>query len=367
MKIAIIHDWLTGMRGGEKVLEAFCELFPEAEIVTLFHFKGSVSPLIESHKIHTSFLQKAATRKNYRYLLPLMPAAIESFDLTEYGLVISLSHCVAKGVKVKKGTVHICYCFTPMRYIWDMKDAYLKRSGSSPLTKMVMQFCAPFLKKWDISASDRVNYFIAASQNVRGKISEYYRRQSSVIFSPVNTEKFDRQRRSEDFYLVVSAFAPYKRVDLAIETFNDLGLPLKIIGTGQDEKKLKNMALPNIEFLGWQNDSVVVDYYARCKALIFPGEEDSGIVPLEAMASGKPVIAYGKGGALETVVDQVTGIFFYEETPQALIKAVMSMEENNSGFIPSEIRQHAAKFDKKIFKEKIRTYVTDKMSDAKKI
>jgi glycosyltransferase involved in cell wall biosynthesis len=367
MKIALVHDWLTGMRGGEKVLEAFCELFPEAEIFTLFHFKGAVSSLIESHEIHTSFLQKAATQKNYRYLLPLMPAAVESFSLTEYELVISLSHCVSKGVRVREDATHVCYCFTPMRYIWDMKDAYFNAPGSNPLARAIMYFITPFLRRWDISTSDKVDYFIANSQNVRKRIEKYYKRQSSVIFSPVDTEKFDWRRKSEDFYLVVSAFAPYKRVDLAIETFNDLGLSLKIIGSGQDEKRLKRMARGNIEFLGWQTDDVVVDYYARCRALIFPGEEDSGIVPLEAMASGKPVIAYAKGGALETVVDAVTGILFYKQTRSALKKAVMDMEKNKSNFMPLQIKQHAAKFDKAIFKDKIRVYADNIINNAKKI
>lgn len=368
MKIALVHDWLTGMRGGERVLEALCEIYPEADIYTILHCPGRVSPAIEKHNIFTSFIQGLPAAKNkYRHYLPLMPMAIERFDLSSYQLIVSSSHCVAKGVRVSKDSLHICYCSTPMRYIWDMRDAYLSSGSYNLLIGSSMRLFVPFLRRWDVSAADRVNYFIANSQNVQRKIEKYYKRQSTVIYPPADIERFSWQEPSRGFYLIVSAFAPYKRVDLAIKAFNELRLPLKIIGAGEDEKRLKKMASSNIEFLGWQSDNVVAEYLSQCKALIFPGEEDSGIVPIEAMASGKPVIAYAKGGALETVVDRVTGIFFYEQNSQALSEAVIGFEKGSHSFMPWRIRQHVAQFDKKIFKVKIEQFINNiLLSNVKK-
>ena len=375
MRIALIHDWLTGMRGGEKVLEAFCELFPEAEIFTLFHFKGTVSPLIESHKIHTSFLQGFAGKKWYRYLLPLMPAAVESLNIKEFDLVISLSHCVAKGAIPAKQSVHICYCYTPMRYIWDMHDEYFKKRETGFLAKTLMPVFLPYLKKWDVRSCQRVDYFIADSKNVQKKIKKFYNRDSEVIYPPVNAENFTISDNIGDFYLVVGAFAPYKRLDLAIEAFNILGYPLKVVGCGQEEKRIKSMAKGNIEFLGWQTNDALKGYYARCQALIFPGEEDFGIVPLEAMAAGRPVIAYGKGGTLETVVsidntrngEYGTGIFFYEDTPASLVEAIHKVERSQDKINPLKIRERVCGFTEDIFKKRIKKFVYDKMKDAKKI
>jgi glycosyltransferase involved in cell wall biosynthesis len=357
MKVAIVHDWLTGMRGGEKVLESLCELFPQATIFTLIHIKGTLSPTIEKMDIKTSFLQNMPlVRRYYRYYLPLMPKAVESFDLSAFDLVISSSHCVAKGAKTKGR--HICYCHTPMRYIWEMYDQYFVNKRTSFFTKHIMGLLRPYLRRWDVATAGRVNYFIANSENVRARILQHYKREASVIYPPVDTELFTPIDEEGNYYLIVSAFAPYKRVDLAIEAFNVLGLPLKVIGSGPEETRLKKMAGPNIEFLGWKSDLELKDYYARCKAFIFPTEEDFGITPLEAQAAGRPVIAYKKGGALETVIEDVTGVFFEKQTVDSLIGAIHRF--NTMSFDKSKIRKQAEKFDQKTFKEKLKMFVDEK-------
>ncbi|MDO8733843.1 MAG: glycosyltransferase [Elusimicrobiota bacterium] len=362
MKIAIIHDWLTGMRGGEKCLEVFCELYPSATVFTLVHIKGTVSETIEKMKIKTSFLQHLpGIEKRYRYYLTLMPKAIEQFDLTGYDLILSSSHCVAKGVKVPENSLHICYCYTPMRYIWDMYEQYF--GDSKFYIKFAMKMIKPYLRKWDVESSKNVNYFIAISEYIRERIKRHYGCDSDVIFPPVDTDFFTPSTLyplpSTGYYLIVSAFAPYKKVNLAIETFNKLGLSLKIIGSGQDEKKLKRIAKKNIEFLGWRNNNELRKYYQNCRAIIFPGEEDFGIVPVEAQACGKPVIAYKKGGVLETVIDGITGIFFEEQTMESLSAAVLKFE--NMKFNSREVRESAERFGRKKFSELIKNYIDEKI------
>ena len=362
MKVAIIHDWLTGMRGGEKCLEVFCELYPAATLFTLVHIKGTVSETIEKMDIKTSFIQHFPDiEKKYRYYLPLMPKAIRSFDLIGYDLILSSSHCVAKGVRIPKKSLHICYCYTPMRYLWDMYGQYF--GDSKFYIKLAMNIVKPYLQKWDVESSKNVNYFIAISEHVKNRIKKHYNRDAIVINPPVDTDFFtptsDFGLRTSDYYLIVSAFAPYKKVDLAIEAFNQLGYPLKIIGSGQDEAKLKKIAKNNIEFLGWRDNEELRDYYQNCKALIFPGEEDFGIVPVEAQACGKPVIAYKKGGALETVIDGITGIFFEEQTIGSLIEAVKKFE--NTKFNGNVIRSNAGKFGRKKFFELIKNYIDEKI------
>lgn len=358
------------MRGGEKCLEILCELFPDADLYTLLHIKGKMSEQIEGMNIITSFLQKLPfVEKRYRYYLPIMPFAIERFDMSRYDLIISSSHCVAKGIVKRPATCHICYCHTPMRYIWDMYHHYFGNGRLGWLSGKTIPLFRDYLRKWDVSSADRVDYFITISENVLLRIKRHYNRESEIIYPPVNTDFFTPLGDDGDYYLMVTAFAPYKRIDLAIEAFNILGYPLKIIGTGQDEKRLKGIAMQNIEFPGWIPDQEIRGYYARCKAFIFPGEEDFGITPLEAQSAGRPVIAYGKGGALETVIPiqkndhrslPPTGVFFYEQTVESLIEAVKYFEDNGSSFSKEKIREHARRFDRSIFKGRIEGVIRDK-------
>lgn len=379
MKIAIIHDWLTGMRGGEKCLEVFCRLYPEADLFTLLHIPGSVSSIIETRKIHTSFLQLLPfVEKKYRHFLPLMPLAIEKFDLTGYDLVLSSSHCVAKGVIPGKKTLHISYCYTPMRYIWDQYEQYFNRTASGILTSTAMGLIAPGLRRWDVRSSKRVDEFVAISRHVQKRIKKYYHRESTVIYPPVDSTFYSPTgERGEDFYLIVSAFAPYKRLDLAVEAFNELGYPLVIIGEGQSAEYLRSIAGPNIQFRGWLSNEEIRTCYARCRAFVFCGEEDFGITPLEAQCMGKPVIGFAKGGLLETVIPDrqtwksetgiseektchPTGVFFHQQTPDALITAIRHFEKVEDRFESEVIRNHALAFDLNIFSDRIWEFIEDR-------
>jgi len=371
MKVALVHDWLTGMRGGEKVLEVFCELFPDAHLYTLLHNRGSLSNTIEDMDIRTSFIQKLPLiKKKYRHLLPIFPTAIERFDLREYDLVLSSSHCVAKGVKTGAGTLHICYCFTPMRYIWDLYNLYFGKERAGMFTRLATSLVLNYLRKWDVASCNQVNKFVAISRYIAERIGKNYGRDSDLIYPPVDCSYFQPKQTNDGFYLMVSPLAPNKRVDLAVEAFNTIGLPLIVIGSGQEEKKLENMAGKNIKLMGWQSDEVVREHYVNCKALIFPGVEDFGIVPLEAQACGKPVIAFGEGGALETIIPldkkaenrteqlvNATGLFFYEQTAESLANAVARFEDVQGRFNWQVIRRNAESFDRAIFKDKIRKYI----------
>ena len=278
MKVALVHDWLTGMRGGEKCLEILCELYPDADLYTLIHVKGHLSEAIERMKIKTSFLQRfPMASKYYRYYLPLFPSAIERFDLREYDLVLSTSHCVAKGIISMPESLHISYCFTPMRYIWDMYFEYFKESRLG-FEKMLTPFVSNYLRTWDVTSSQRVDFFIAISNHVQGRIKKFYRRESTVIYPPVDCDFYHPVPSPEgrgDYFLMVTALAPYKRVDLAIEAFNRLGRPLLIVGDGQETGGLKKKAKKNIEFLGWQDGPSIRDYYRGCRHLSFPGKRTS--------------------------------------------------------------------------------------------
>jgi glycosyltransferase involved in cell wall biosynthesis len=363
MKVALVHDWLTGMRGGEKCLEVFCELFPEATIFTLLHNKGSVSPKIERMKIKTSFIQCLPNAAiNYRSYLPLFPLAIESFNLKGFDLILSSSHCVAKGVKAPKESLHICYCYTPMRYAWLFFNEYFAKAGL--IKKMLISFIIRRLKAWDLKSNENVDFFVAISDNVKIRIKQFYKRDAEVIYPPLEITKFNLSAKEEDFYLIVSALAPYKRIDIAIEAFNIIGKKLVIIGTGDCQQDLKRIAGKNIDFLGWVDDVKIGDYYQRCKALIFPTEEDFGIVPLEAQACGKPVIAYAKGGALETL-NSDTGVFFFPQSPSALIEAIKGFESKKSTFNREVIRKNALRFDRDIFKKNIENFVKEKINAKK--
>lgn len=371
MKVALVHDWLTGMRGGEKCLEVLCELFPDATLYTLLYKKGSVSETISRMKIKTSFIQRLPfALKHYQKYLPLFPTAIEQFDLTEYDLVISSSHCVAKGVITPPETCHICYCHTPMRYAWEMYYTYFNKNNVGPLVRWSIPLFMNYLRTWDEKSSDRVDYFVANSENVRRRIQKHYRRDAEVIYPPADTDNFSLTKNVGDYFLVTSALVPYKRVDLAILAFNELNLPLLIIGEGVEKNKLRKLARENIKFLDWQNPSDLKKFYSECKALIFPGEEDFGIVPVEVQTCGKPVIAFGKGGVTESVkgvypnqeiTSHHTGIFFYPQTKDALIHAVRSFESVQ--FDPGKIRENALRFDRRIFKGKIKEFIEVKFAE----
>jgi glycosyltransferase involved in cell wall biosynthesis len=373
-KVALVHDWLTGMRGGEKCLEILCELFPQATVYTLLHKKGSVSDIIARMKIETSFIQKLPfSSTHYQKYLPLFPTAIEQFDLREYDLVISSSHCVAKGVITRPETCHLCYCYTPMRYAWEMYHAYFSGNNISPLVRWSVPFFMNYLRTWDEQSADRVDYFVAISENVRRRIRKHYRRDAEVIYPPVDTDYFELSARQGEYYLVTSALVPYKRVDLAVAAFNQLGRPLLVIGEGSERKKLVKMARGNIRFMNCQPLQRLKEYYRNCRALIFPGEEDFGIVPVEAQACGKPVIAFGRGGVAESVkgvysgkdaVPSTTGVFFYPQTAEALIEAVNYSDSVR--FQPEVIRQHALRFDQKVFRQRIKDFTEKKFEEHRR-
>ncbi len=352
MKVALVHDWLNGMRGGEKVLEGLCSLYPEADLYTLLYDRSKLSPTITSHKVFTSFIQRLpGAKKFYRHYLPLFPSAIEQFDLRAYELVISTSHCVAKGVLTAPGTLHLCYCHTPMRYAWEQYHEYFPSAKMNWLQKLVVPAAMTGLRQWDVVSSQRVDRFFANSRHVAKRIKKYYGREAQVVHPPVEGGRFYISDQPKTYYLVVSAMVPYKRLDRAVRAFNQLKKPLVMVGHGPEMKALKKMAGPTITFVPKCDDQALTDYYANCKAFIFPGEEDFGITPLEAMAAGRPVIALGQGGALETVVPGKTGLFFQEPTAEALARAVTEAEAIN--WQPLLIREHALHFDRAMFQEQL--------------
>jgi glycosyltransferase involved in cell wall biosynthesis len=370
LRVALVHDWLTGMRGGEKCLEILCDLFPEADLYTLLYHKKKLSKAIERMKINTSYIQHLPRAlKYYRYYLPLFPTAIETFNLKGYDLVVSTSHCVAKGVLTPPDTLHVCYCFTPMRYIWDMQFEYFKIS-TEQLRSFIVSFFSSYLRLWDEASNRRVNSFVAISKHVQKRIQKFYGRESEVIYPPVDCDFFSPSLKASDeesYYLMVTAMVPYKRVDLAIQAFNLSKKPLRIIGEGQEMKALRKMAKKNIEFLGWQSDEKVREFYRGCRAFIFPGEEDFGISPVEAQACGKPVIAYGRGGILETVIpyprENCTGVFFDRPEAESLFRAVDLFERNIGRFDPEVIRRNALRFHKSGFKDELRSFIEKRYED----
>jgi glycosyltransferase involved in cell wall biosynthesis len=361
-KTVLVHDWLTGMRGGEKCLERLCRKWPDAPLFTLFHDRGRVSPLIEERRIVTSPLQRLPGRDAfYRYLLPLMPWAAR-WQLPPCDLVVSLSHCVAKAAVPPPGSIHVCYCFTPMRYAWHMREAYFSRFGGAA-GWLVGQILAR-LREWDRATADRVTHFVAISRTIRDRIRDCYDRESTVIYPPVDTDFYcPAPVQREDYYLVVSAFAPYKRIDLAVSACRRLGRKLVVIGTGQDAKRLRSMAAPDVTFLGWQSDESIRDHFRRCRALLFPGEEDFGIVPVEAQACGTPVIAFGRGGAAETVVPRggaaaPTGVLFGEQSVDCLVDALLYFEAHATEFDPAAARGQAVQFQPRRFDDEFDRFLT---------
>jgi len=365
VKVALVHDWLTGQRGGEKVLEVLAEIFPEAPIYTLFHFPGSQVSAIENRDIRTSFLQGwPFLRKRYRSYLALFPLAAELFDLQEYDLVISSSHCVAKGVIPRPDALHISYVHSPVRYAWSQYPAYFSPRQLSGFSRIFIPPIIHYLRMWDVSASARVDHFVANSRNVGRRIEKYYRRRADVIHPPADTDFFQPSPASpEDYFLVVSALVPYKRIDLAIRVFNRRGARLKIVGQGPEERKLRKIAGPHTEFLGAVDPTSLLRLFQSARALILPGEEDFGITALEAQACGTPVIAYGRGGALETVIPGKSGLFFPELKVESLLAALDKFQ--GLEFNKPDIRSQAASFSRDIFKEKLQAYIRRKWLEFK--
>ena len=373
MRIALVHDYLNQYGGAEKVLEAFLEIFPDAPIYTLLYDKKIVDKFFPSKKINVSFLQKLPfIRKHHRFFPPLMPLAVERLDLSDYDVVLSDSAAFGKGVITKSETLHVCYCHTPIRYAWDDSHKYIREFSMFKLAKFFVPIFMNYLRLWDREAAHRVDRFICNSSFVAQRIKKYYKQESEIIHPPVNTENFglkndetkNMPKKSEEYFLMVGRLLPYKRFDMAIEAFNKLELPLKIIGNGPEMKKLKRMANWNIEFLGEVDNKNLKEYYQNCQALIFPQEEDFGIVALEAMACGRPVIAYRGGGALESVLEGKTGVFFDEQNVDSLVEAVKNFDA--SRFDSKAIHQHALKFDKKIFKQKIKDFIDKNWEEFKK-
>lgn len=366
LKVAIVHEWLVTYAGSERVLEQMLEVLPQADLFSLIDFLPDVQrDFIKRKPVTTSFIQKLPrAEKSYRKYLPLMPLAVEQFDLSGYDLVISSSHAIAKGVITGPDQLHLCMCYSPIRYAWDLQHQYLKESGlERGLKSWLVRWLLHRIRLWDYRTANGVDGFIAISNFIARRIWKVYRRESTVIYPPVDTTAFELCEKKEDFYLTASRFVPYKKIDLIVEAF--AGMPEKrlvVIGDGPDAEKIRQKSTPNIQLLGYQPFSVLKDHMQRARAFVFAAKEDFGIVPVEAQACGTPVIAYGKGGALETIRGlphaQPTGIFFAEQTPQSLSQAVLSFEANLSTFSPAIIRENALRFSQEHFRGEFANWVT---------
>jgi glycosyltransferase involved in cell wall biosynthesis len=365
LKIAIVHDWLVVYAGSERCVESFTNIWPEADVYTLVNFlTPEEQKIIVKDKIPlTSFLQNwRSARKNHRKFLPLFPYAIEQFDLTKYDLIISSSHAVAKGVLTNSNQLHINYCHTPMRYAWDLTHQYLNESGlSTGIKGTIAKSILHYIRMWDVIASNRVDYFVANSNYIAGRIKKIYRRDAEVIYPPVDTKDFSLQAKKENFYLAASRFVPYKRIDLIAEAFSKMpDKRLIIIGDGSNADKIKSKASVNIEFLGYQSREKLIEFMQKAKAFIFAADEDFGIMIIEALACGTPVIALNKGGAGETIIDNKTGIHFNEQSADSIKEAVEKFEKCMDSFSPELLNGYAKQFDRKVFEEKIKAFVNIK-------
>jgi glycosyltransferase involved in cell wall biosynthesis len=377
MRVALVHDWLNGMRGGEQVLQAIASIFPRAAIYTLFCDPEKISGDLKKHDIRTSFIQNLPKRKEYyRYYLPFFPRAIERFGFDDTDVLISSSHCVAKGAVTSDNTLHICYCHSPMRYVWDRFDDYFPRGRMNPVKYMIISKLASRLRRWDRESARRVDLFIANSNFVRQRIENYYGRPARVIYPPVDVDYYTPGSVDEgEYYLVAGALVPYKRVDLVVEAFRGLDRKLVVIGDGPDFTRLVNTAPHNVSFAGWVDRETLRDYYRGCRALVFPGVEDFGIVPVEAQACGRPIIAFGEGGALETVAGSFleeteeenhaqTGIFLRSRTTRAIREAVKVIERR--GFDPTAIRENVMRFSEKRFFDELSGFFKEVISYFRK-
>jgi glycosyltransferase involved in cell wall biosynthesis len=360
-RIALAHHWLVGMRGGEKVLEQLCLLFPDAPIYTLVSARDKLSETLRSHPIHESWMQRLPQgRQRYKSLLPFFPLAIGNLRVEpEADFLFSTDASVIKGLAYGAGTPHVCYCHSPPRYLWEMQETYLRQTGGlGPVGRALFKAVTPGIRTFDRAGADRVTHFIANSHFVQERIKASYERESEVIYPPVDVDAFDPTREAEDFYLIVTELVAYKRVDLAIDAFNRTGKRLVVLGDGPEAAALRARSGPNIEFLGRQPFTVLKDRFERCRAFIYPQIEDFGITAVEAQAAGRPVIAFRRGGALETVVEGSTGMFFDEQTPESLAECVEAFEER--AFSAAACRANAENYRPEAFRDAVRNFLTEK-------
>ncbi len=360
-KTALVHDWMNQIGGAEDVLETLVEMYPNVPIYTSLYSPKRMPPHWHAWDIRTSFIDKLpfAAKKQQLYF-PVYPFAFETFDFREYDLVITNKSGFSHGIVTGPETLHICYCLTPTRYVWRYHQ-YAEQERLGKLSRMAIQPFLTWLRVWDRVAADRVDHFVAISQEVRHRIAKIYRRDSVIIYPPVDTTRFEPSNCVEDYYLMVGRLVPYRRLDLLIEAFNKMKRPLLIAGSGRDRERLEALANDNIKFLGYVPDDELPDLIARCKAFMFPGEEDFGIAPIQAMAAGRPVIAYAGGGALDTVIDGQTGVLFKEQTVAGIIEAVEGFEPNSVS--PLTIRQHAEQYDTAVFKQKMHDFIAQKQEE----
>lgn len=366
MKFAIVHDWIIDIGGAERCLESIYSLYPTSDVYTLVFSRENAATLgIDNERLFSSFIQRIpGSKKLYRNLLPFFPLAIEQFDLSGYDVVISSSHSVAKGVLTNSNQLHICYCHTPVRYAWDLYHHYLKESGLvKGLKGMMAKLFLHYIRMWDYTTANRVDHFIANSKHIARRIEKIYGKESTVIYPPVDIERFELHSKKEDFYLTASRMVPYKKMDLIVEAFSRMpGKKLVVIGNGPDLKKIKSRAGRNVELLGYQPFEVLKEFMQKSKAFVFAAEEDFGIVPVEAQACGTPVIAYRKGGVLETVMENKTGIFFNEQTIESVTEGIEEFERKKDRFDPVKIRKNAERFRKGRFEEEFKGFVEKKLT-----
>ena len=355
VRVTLVHDWLNQRGGAENVLEVLVEMFPQAPIYTSMYWPQAMPPFYRQWDIRTSWLDRLPLIKaHHQPFLPFYPLAFQGFDLSGYDLVLSNKSGFCHGVRTSPATTHICYCLTPTRYLWDF-EGYIAQEGRGPLARLLVPPLLEPLRRWDLAAAERVTAFVAISREVQTRISAFYHRDSTIIYPPVDTGRFQSVEDQDDYFLVVSRLVPYKRIDLAVETCTKLSLPLVIIGEGRDRARLETLAGPTVRFLGWVSDADRARYMSRCRAFLFPGREDFGIAPVEAQAAGRPVIAYGAGGALDTVVEGETGAFFHQPTTEALVEVLLHFDEG--AYDPALIQRNAQRFDTAVFKHKLREFI----------
>ncbi len=355
MKVAIVHDLLLKLGGAERVVKALAEIFPKAPIYTLLYDEKAVGSVFPKDRVRTSFLQKYPSfiRKHHRFLVHKMPRAIEELDLEDFDLVISSNTAFAHGIVTNLNTRHICYCHSPMRYAWDYSNEYRTENDLKGLKALLYAPLIKYLRQWDRTAADRPDAYISNSANVQRRLKKYYQTDSQIIYPPVDTDRFRAKETNENYFLIVSTLTPYKKIDLAIQLFNKIGRRLVIIGDGPQRKYLENIAGDNVEFLVFKDDATVKEYMENCRALIFPGEEDFGITPIEAMACGKPVLAFGRGGCTESIISGKTGEFFFEPNVEAMEDGLARLIYNEKFYKPHTIRKHALNFSRDIFEKKL--------------